>query len=289
MRVFARALLYYFLLALGVAGAPKPASPSNEDAADTYDYRGYILARTHQTEKAIQNFSAAIQSNPFDWQPYVYRAQAFLEAGQWARAVADCNAALRIKPTQVNAYIARAVALYYMGRDAESLSDVAAVLKSRPGDSNLGTMLAVQKGIYASPLQDFPEAVNAALARVNRAVERATTDKARANALNASAWLFATSPIRRLRIGEQALRDALQACALTAWKDPSNIDTLAAAYAENGDYPKAIVAQKQALALLIGKPDANNDYRERLSEYERHQPHRATAADRQATPPTVTR
>ena len=289
MKMFTAALAGPLVLALGVAGAMPAVNPENEAAADRCDYHGFVLARTHQTETAIQNFAAAIRANPSDWIPYVHRAQAYLEVGQWSKAVADCNAALRIKPTQINAYIARAVALYYLGRDVESLSDVAAVLKAGPSDSTLRTVLTVQEVIYAAPLQDSPEVVNGALAQVARAVEHARGNKAQARALNSRAWLFATSPIRRLRNGEQALRDALESCRLTAWKQPSNIDTLAAPYAENRDCLKAIAAQKQAIALLVDSRDDRKDYEARLSEYTRHQPHQQTAADRQATPPSVTR
>lgn len=286
--MFSSVLAVPLLLALGVAGAMAAVSPENEAAANRYDYHGFVLARTHQTEKAIQNFSAAIRANPSDWIPYVHRAQAYLEAGQWSKAVADCNAALKIKPTQINAYIARSVAFYYLGRDAESLSDVAAILKSRPTDSTLRTVLAVQKAIYHAPLRDSPEIIDVVLAQETRAVERAKGDKARARALNSRAWLFATSPIKRLRNGGQALRDASESCRLTAWKQLSNIDTLAAAYAENADYPKAITAQKQAIALL-SRSEGGNEYAASLFEYVHHQPHRQTPADRQAAPPNVTR
>lgn len=283
------ALFPLLLVLCCVVHASTPSHGADENTADAYDYEGYSLARAHQTQKAIQYFTSAIRANPSDWIPYVHRAHAYLEADEWAKAIEDCNAALRIKPTQVNAYVTRAAALYYLGRDVESLSDVAIVIKSRPSDSNLRTMLSIREEIYGRPLQDSPEAVHAALNKVNEAVEHARNPKKRAIALNSRSWLLATSPIKRVRDGDQALQDALEACGLSYWKTANDIDTLAAAYAEKGDFQKAIHAQQQSLALPGGKPEHIKEYHQHLSEYERHQPHRMTAADRQAHPPTVDR
>ena len=142
-------------------------------------------------------------------------------------------------------------------------------------------MNQVRKGIYAAPLQFSPEVVRQASEKANREVDHAWSKKGKANARNTRAWLFSTSPLKELRNGDQALRDALEACALTDWKDSSMIDTLAAAYAEKGDYAKAITTENRALSLAGQTPKLIADEHRHLTEYEHRRPYRMSAADRE--------
>ena len=67
-------------------------------------------------------------------------------------------------------------------------------------------------------------------------------------AMNAMAWLFATSPDDNLRDGLQAIRWAEQA--LTRRANSKHLGTLAAAYAETGEFPKAVAAVERAINEL---------------------------------------
>ena len=60
-----------------------------------------------------------------------------------------------------------------------------------------------------------------------------------AGLLNNFAWVLATSPEAKLRDGDKALELATQACELTDYKLPHILSTLAAAYAETGDFENA--------------------------------------------------
>ena len=65
--------------------------------------------------------------------------------------------------------------------------------------------------------------------------------------LDELAWLLATYPDSNSRDGREAVRLAERACALTERQIPALLDTLAAAYAEVGDFPRAISVTNEAV------------------------------------------
>jgi tetratricopeptide (TPR) repeat protein len=67
-------------------------------------------------------------------------------------------------------------------------------------------------------------------------------------ALNALAWFYATSPEAGLRNGAEAVRLATRACKITKQEDPAFLDTLAAAYAEEGRFEEASKITQEILA-----------------------------------------
>ena len=69
-----------------------------------------------------------------------------------------------------------------------------------------------------------------------------------AGAHNNLAWLLATCPVDALRNGQAAVEHATWACKDTGWATPSFLGTLAAAYAEIGDFGQAVRWQQRALA-----------------------------------------
>ena len=69
-------------------------------------------------------------------------------------------------------------------------------------------------------------------------------------ALNNLAFQLATCPETARRDGPRALELAENADQLSGDKDPSVLDTLAAAYARNGEFPEAIETAQKALRLV---------------------------------------
>ena len=94
-----------------------------------------------------------------------------------------------------------------------------------------------------------------------------------APAYNNRAWLWATCPEAKQRDGKKSIESATHACELTVWKDSNHIDTLAAAYAEIGDFGKAIEYQEMSIKLNPNFVDRKPG-EERLNLYEQKTPYR---------------
>jgi tetratricopeptide (TPR) repeat protein len=92
------------------------------------------------------------------------------------------------------------------------------------------------------------------------------------DALNAYAWFISVCPDGSVRNGRLAVELATQACELTNWKQWNNVGTLAAAYAEAGDYEKAIKYENQAIETAgISEKDSNKE-KARLTLFEQNKP-----------------
>lgn len=70
------------------------------------------------------------------------------------------------------------------------------------------------------------------------------------------AWFFATQPDPRLRNGNEAVRLAEKASALSNRADPKILVTLATAYAESARIPEAIMTAENARLLARSAGDA---------------------------------
>ena len=92
-------------------------------------------------------------------------------------------------------------------------------------------------------------------------------------ALNGLAWLLATSFHEDARNGTNAVAFAEKAVAATSCTNASYLDTLAAAYAETGDFERAITTQKEAIAQVHVQTD-KSDFESRLKLFEAHTPFR---------------
>ena len=96
-------------------------------------------------------------------------------------------------------------------------------------------------------------------------------------AYNNLAWTLATCPQAALRNGQQAVQDATKACALSGWNNINQLDTLAAAYAEAGDFENAVNWETKVLATPNLAPEDAAIAKDRLALYQAHQPYHRKA------------
>jgi hypothetical protein len=101
-----------------------------------------------------------------------------------------------------------------------------------------------------------------------------------AAAWNDLARIQASTPSQELRNARNAIENATNACELAQWKNPLYLDTLAAGYAESGDFKAAIKRQEDALALLSKEERAGQEaaMQQRLDLYKMRKPYRVALA-----------
>ena len=97
-------------------------------------------------------------------------------------------------------------------------------------------------------------------------------DQGHASAQNALAWLLATSVDDNIRDGQLAIQYALGA--VENRKDFGFVDTLADAYAEAGQFEKAVETQKEVISMVTEDHSTFEEFVERLKGYENSEPWR---------------
>jgi tetratricopeptide (TPR) repeat protein len=158
-----------------------------------------------------------------------------------------------------------AVALYRQVADTET----------GPAQASLGRLNASGRGVP----KDMSEA--AKWYRKAIASIRPLADNGKASSIINLAWLLATCDVPELRDGPGAVSYGVKAVVVTDRKDPRALDALAAAYAETGQFEKAVTTQKEAIAALTSEQNQQR-LEARLKIYETKTPFRdseATADD----------
>ena len=201
------------------------------------------LAMRNPTE-AIKTLNEAIRLSPENAEAYNYRGMAYGITGSHARAIKDFNQAIKISPDYAEAYANRGAAYVNKGNFGKAISDMKKSAALQPQDPrsnlNLARTLAHQNR-HAEAITYY------------RRVLKLTPKNARLN--NDLALILATHPDPKLRNGQEAIKLAKLACRLTHNQIPTPLSTLAAAYAETGNFPQAIKTAQKALEIAQASED----------------------------------
>ena len=90
------------------------------------------------------------------------------------------------------------------------------------------------------------------------------------------AWMLATSPDAKVRDGVKAVEYGQKACEITGYKDANDLENLAAAHAEAGQFEAAVKWQQKAIALAEPSYSDHslNKAKERLALFKAKKPYR---------------
>jgi tetratricopeptide (TPR) repeat protein len=191
-------------------------------------------------------------------------AEAELQKGEVENARRSVEAALRNDPTLWPALYTRAKVFLRQGKPELAIQDCSEALRQHPAFFEAALLRASANaalGRYAESLKEIEHVI---------AIRPRTTGLARA--LSDRAWLRATCPDPSFRNGQQAIKDATAACRIMSWDDEDMIDTLAAAYAEAGDFDSAVSYEEKALAIKGITAEESKRCQHHLALFKQHRP-----------------
>ena len=191
-------------------------------------------------------------------------AEAQLKNGEVENARRSADAALRNDPTFWPALYTRAKVFLREGKPELAIQDCGAALRQNPAFFEAALLRASANaalGRYAESLKEIEHVIS---------IRPRTTGLARA--LIDRAWIRSVCPDPSFRNGKQAIKDATAACKIMSWNDEDMIDTLAAAYAEAGDFDSAVRYEEQALAIKGITAQDLKSLRNHLALFKQHRP-----------------
>ena len=206
-----------------------------------------ITATRTDMERAIAEARRAIELGPENSSAYQLLMKCLVESERYNEAAALGPEWLAVSPFDVAAHSSLAVTMAQTGDLSAAARQLGYVMVLRP---NAEEALARLHQIVVS-MAEAPDGLQ-------RLRDIATNAPDSPRTLDELAWLFATYPDSNVRDGAEAVRLAERACALTDRSVPALLATLAAAYAETGDFSRGVAAGEEALtrAQAIGDADS---------------------------------
>lgn len=297
------------LLRSGLQSAPADALADLDRAVELApDDPGVWQARAmHYLEQgeakyddAIKDLDEAAKLDPADLGLTLRRAQVHYAAEHNELAYQDIQRVLEARPDVLPAIELRSSILAALGKYAEAAQDVRQLLEKEPDN----ILLKLQWAIYLNAgnqsrkaIEVFGDVLRAdpqngvalrgrADACLNVGEHRKAVDDYEvvvkmfaddSGILNNFAWVLATSPEDDIRNGKRALEMGLKACELTEYGQAHILSTLAAAYAETGDFENAVKWSQKSVDL--GDKEIQEQLKQELENYRQRKPWREKKAE----------
>jgi tetratricopeptide (TPR) repeat protein len=221
----------------------------------------YVALRHHDCAVANSEFSEFLASKPDDAQAISGRADSLVCLKKYDDAIADYSRAIQLDPQWFD-YFGRGIAYKAKGDQAKAIQNFDEGIAVAPGIP----ALYVYRGAVLSARGDASGA-NANFEKVSALISDSR------GSFNRYGWALATSAVSAYRDGPAAIRYATRACELSSWNKANELDTLAAAYAEAGQFKEAIQWQTSALEAH-GNID-RDAFEARLAMYRKQESYRS--------------
>lgn len=232
-----------------------------EKSASIYLNRASAYLAAHEEIKAIDDLAEAIRLEPKNAAAYHQRGMVWQAMENWDQALADFDQALQLNPKHIPSFSSRGFLWFQRKEPAKAIADFDQVIQLNPK----AAVAYNNRGYNRQLLQKYQEALADYEAAIRLAPKYVLAHQNKA-------WLLATCPEAAIRDGKQAVEAARTACELGQWKQWPDLKTLAAAYAESGDFAQAI--QWQSKVLEMAPEDEQAEEQKALQSYKSSEPWR---------------
>src|SRR5437870_4323381 len=200
---------------------------------------GLLTWRQSHVYRDIETlWRTTIARNPDCWMAYSNLGNAFLQKRDIDAAIEAYSTTLGLQFDHAESHYSIANAFRQKGQLDDAILHYRLALELRPDYADAHNNLANvfrQQGRVEEAVREYEAALK--------------SNPGSVPAQNNLGWLLATAADPKLRNGKKAVELAEQAVLATDGHNPVFLHTLAAAYAENGDFAKAIAAANDALEI----------------------------------------
>jgi tetratricopeptide (TPR) repeat protein len=281
---------------------PKKQDKRNSQSAEAVTEAGLEFARKGQLEKALAAFSSAIELDRTLWETYRFRGIAYGKLGRHELALKDLDVDILHDPDCAECFYERGTIKMLSGQLEDAVEDFSKCLDLDPEyapaySSRAGIFIRI--GFYREALEDIRFALlfkpqnpdylhnRAVILTALERYEEAILDYKRVIELrpksggsyNNLAWLLTTAKDPAYRDCRKAISYAGKA--LEIGRNGAWMDTLAAAYAECGEFEKAVAIEK--VAYKLSRPP-NKNFLRRMEIYKNGKTYGDSLLQRQGRP-----
>ncbi|HUT10510.1 MAG TPA: tetratricopeptide repeat protein [Thermoguttaceae bacterium] len=276
------------------------AKEANPDSVEPLVQKAKIHVTQGQFAEALAELDRAFALDAEDLQVLLGRAVVHQALGDKEKALADVDRALELRPKLPPVLRLRAMVLADAQRLDEAIAQMEELQELVPGDMSV----QLQLGLLLNGGKKHLEAVECFSAVLLRQPDNWAALRGRGDArlslgqhkeaisdfeearklqpkdpgiLNNLAWVLATSPTDELRDGARAVELATGACEVTEYGQAHILSTLAAAYAETGDFESAVKWSQKAVEA--GSEDQREHLEKELESFRAKKPWRENLAE----------
>lgn len=243
-------------------------SPYDSEAENNI---GAVYLQKGDLDEAIVHLRKAVQSRWSNAEAYINLGSALLQKREFDDAIVAYSATLALQYDHAESHYSIANAFRQKGDLDDAILHYRLALELRPdyadAHNNLGNALR-QQGKIKEAIHEYEAALKSRPGSVL--------------AQNNLAWLLATATDPALRNGAKAVELAEHAVVATNGHNPAFLHTLSAAYAEDGQFGKAVAAAKAGLEIAEanGIGSLAESLRDKIALYQAGSAYHETATSR---------
>jgi serine/threonine-protein kinase len=241
------------------------AITGNPNDVDALQARCRLRLARHDQEGAIADINWVFELGAHDADSFALRGAVRAERQQFELALADYDEAVQLAPQRGDVFSDRGFVRLSAGDFAGAIADATRALQIDPNNAvafNNRGVAYLKSGRYAQAAVDLRAAIH--------------LEPSFPNPYKHLAWLQATCPLPDLRNGDEAVSNATRALELAQWQPVAWLATLAAAYAEAGNFSEA--RRWQMKCLDESSREATDELQRGLDFYIAEQPFREILA-----------